>query len=208
MEDKMNRLVMFMACLGAGVVLSATMQAQTSLNVTAGSFTEITGTFGINDITTFSISAVDPTTGTTYAFTGDSGCPAAGFASCNFGCSRASIQQIGKSVPLQIVPPGSLWGIPSSNGTVPLYCWITGGGQFTYSSGFSSAINGGILTVKGVVTPGMEFEPGTPDGSGDCLSVGLPTFVISGKWQYAAQFQQIVGSVGWYLIQDVITPVP
>jgi hypothetical protein len=199
------RLAMYFVVV---LLLPVALLAQTNLNVTAGSFTEITGPFGINDTTTFSFSAVDPTSGTTYAYTGDSGCPTLGFTSCNQGCSLAEIKQIGKSEPFRLVPPGSLWSIPSSDGTVPLYCWIGGGGAFDYSSGFSSVIKDGILTAKGQLTPTMSFYPGTSDSSGDCLDVGLPIFNMSGKWQYAAQFQQIQGSRGWYLIQDVITPVP
>jgi hypothetical protein len=181
------------------LAFTAKSEAQSSINITGGTFIEIAGAFGQNDSFSFQFVAPNSSSQVPYVFVGDTTDPVAGFQSCTqSSCTLTTIKQIGKSVPLQIAAPGGLFGLGGS----PAYCW-SGGGTFTYSSGFSSSMNAGVLTVQGNVTPSLSFTPGDIS---TCNPNGLPQFVVTGTWHYTAQFNH--QSAGWYLTQMQINPVP
>lgn len=186
------------------LLVCVVLPAQTTVNVTAGAFTEfdVQGT----DQSLFYFGAVDGA-GNSYFFTNSSGEPALGFSVCDTACTLQEIQQIGKSQMLQIGPsPGSSWGIPNSDGTIQVYCWSQGSVIFNYKSGFSQTINKttGVLTVKGTATPSGTFQFGLLDSEGACQYVTtLPVFTFTGNWQYVAQFQKSGGL--WTLTQQIVT---
>lgn len=184
-----------------GILLgaSAFLQGQTTVNVTAGTFMELDGPFGAQDTFAFQIATPGTSTSAPVVYSGGiaDGNPT-GFYSCTFGCTVSTIIQIGKSIPLYLAPNFILYGVPGAT----YYCG-SGGGSFNYSSGFSYSIKSGVLTAQGTVTPNMAF---TPNDFTTCNSIGLPTYVITGQWKFAAQFSRMNGL--WYLTQLEFHPVP
>ena len=184
--------------LALTLLTTGNLQAQTSMNITAGSFIESAGSFGAEDSVFFEFAATEG--GANYQFFGNGG-DHSGFQSCTSGCTLAEIVQDGKSVPLYLAANGSL--TPPPGGGI-FYCW-GGSAEFDYSSGFSYHINSGVLTAQGNVTPNSisYFQPGDPV---TCVPNALPKFVLTGQWHYVAQFAR-QNSV-WYLTQLQIHMVP
>ena len=186
------------AMLFVTFVSSAHLHAQSSVNISTGSFLEAAGSFGVGDGVLFQFSAPGTAGSQPYFFSGTGG-DHSGFQSCTVsGCTAATIAQIGKSVPLQLAPPGGLFGF----GGAPAYCW-NGGGTFNYTSGFSYQVKSGVLTAQGVVTPSVSFTPADPT---TCTPNGLPTFVVTGQWRYVAKFARQNGM--YYLTQLQFDPLP
>jgi hypothetical protein len=170
-------------------------QAQT-YNVTQGFFTEWTASDGSTDAFAYQFAGI--ANDTAFLFIGGND-DKTGFSQCAMnngsGCSLTMVKQIGKTSPLYIYPNGYI-----TDGTNS-YC-TTGGGPFTYTSGFSYGIKNGVLTAKGNVIPTMGFTPGDLL---DCNPVGLGTFNITGEWNYIAQLT--IGSTGAYYLNWLqITP--
>ena len=164
-------------------LLGTISPAQTTLDISQGTIS-VTSSTGLQ----FQMKAPG------YLITAGSAEDYTGYNNCTQGCSLDDVIAISLSGPLYVAPDGSftLNGVP--------YCW-GGGFQMTTSAiSYQFDPTGRHLTVRGSSLASGDLIPA--DLSGDCNFItDLPTFNLTGTWNFKATFFLNFGDKAWYLNQ-------